>query len=102
MPEHIVDWCGRTVYKYTIDEEGRAVEANEFKEAIAKMREDGEFRRIEKWYEEHGEERKARHVHNLCAMLKDARETPFPELLVAVDDAMVLQSAIGYMVSYEL
>ena len=78
------------------------MKANEFKEAIAKMREDGEFKRIEKWYREHGEERKARHVHNLSVQLKDARETPFPELLVAVDDAVVLQSAIGYMVGYEL
>lgn len=78
------------------------MEANEFKEAIAKMREDGEFRRIEKWYREHGEEGKARHVHNLSVQLKDAMGIPYPELLVLVDDAMVLQSAISYMVGYFL
>lgn len=70
----------------------------EVKEAIKRMRENGEFGRIEKWYRnEEDDTAKAAHVHNLAVQLKDVDDIPFPALVMMLDDVMVLQSILTYM-----
>lgn len=70
-----------------------------FKNAVQRMCEDGEFTRIAAWYEtERNDGAAAEHVREIEAAVDDAHGIPFPALLLMMDDAAVLQSAICYAI----